>query len=103
MACPRCGASDGAAKRWCAPCERLYDAWSRQHAADIVWIVMSGGCVLATIGLAVPLLGLPWVLASAAAFLGWGTVLGLHRWNARRRRRQFLAGTLPRAYLPEPR
>jgi len=36
--------------------------------------------------------------------MGWGTMLAAYRWNAKRRRRQFLAGVaLPRAYLPAPR
>jgi uncharacterized protein (DUF983 family) len=109
MACPRCGSSEARgeapAKRgaWCAACERDYDAWSRRNASDIVWVVLSGGVVLASIGMVLPLLGLEWIVAASAAFMGWGTMLAAHRWNARRRRRQFLAGeALPRAYLPAP-
>ena len=102
--CGRCGA-DVATRRgkWCPDCERAYDTWVRRHATDIVWVVMSGGFVLAAIGMVLPILGVDWLVASSAAFAGWGTIFGLHRANQRRRRRQFIAGaTLPRAYLPEP-
>jgi hypothetical protein len=87
---------------WCAACERDYDTWSRRNASDIVWVTLTGGFVLATIGMVLPLLGFEWLVAASAAFMGWGTILAVHRWNARRRRKQFLRGeALPRAYLPE--
>jgi uncharacterized protein (DUF983 family) len=106
MACPRCGSSEVPAKPgpWCATCERDYDTWSRRNATDIVWVVLTGGIVLAAIGMVLPLLGFEWLVAASAAFMGWGTMLAAYRWNAKRRRRQFLAGVaLPRAYLPAPR
>jgi hypothetical protein len=105
-ACPRCGSTESPVKRgaWCTECELAYDTWSRRNAADIVWVVLTGGVVLAAIGVLLPLLGFEWIVAAGAAFGSWGTILALYRWNARRRRRQFLAGeALPRAYLPEPR
>ncbi|HEY3803321.1 MAG TPA: hypothetical protein VGL61_11970 [Kofleriaceae bacterium] len=105
MACPRCGSkTEGSRPRvWCSTCEKAYDTWSRQNATDIVWVVLTGGVVLAAIGMVLPLLGFEWIIAASAAFMGWGTVLGVYHWNARRRRRQFLAGrALPRAYLPSP-
>lgn len=87
---------------WCAQCELDYDTWSRRNAADIVWVTLTGGLVLATVGMVLPLLGFEWVVAASAAFMGWGTILGVSRWNGKRRRRQFLRGfALPRAYLPE--
>jgi hypothetical protein len=104
MACARCGSKEAPAKRaaWCAKCELDYDTWSRRNAADIVWVTLTGGFVLATIGMVLPLLGFEWVIAASAAFMGWGTILGVSRWNGKRRRRQFLRGVaLPRAYLPE--
>ena len=102
MACERCG-RDAKPGTWCAECERAYDTWVRRHAADIVWAVLGGGVVLAAVGMILPLLGADWIVAASAAFAGWGTIFGLHRLNARRRRRQFLAGdALPRAYLPAP-
>jgi hypothetical protein len=102
MACERCG-GDAKPGRWCADCETAYDTWVRRHAADIVWAVMGGGVMLAAVGMILPLLGADWIVAASAAFAGWGTIFGLHRLNARRRRRQFLAGVaLPRAYLPAP-
>ena len=102
MACERCG-RDAKPGKWCADCESAYDTWVRRHAADIVWAVLGGGVVLAAVGMLLPLLGADWIFAASAAFAGWGTIFGLHRINARRRRRQFLAGdALPRAYLPAP-
>jgi hypothetical protein len=104
MACARCGSKQAPAKHavWCAKCELDYDTWSRRNAADIVWVTLTGGVVLATIGMVLPLLGFEWVVAASAAFMGWGTILGVSRWNGKRRRRQFLRGiALPRAYLPE--
>jgi hypothetical protein len=87
---------------WCAKCELDYDTWSRRNAADIVWVTLTGGFVLAMIGMVLPLLGFEWVVAASAAFMGWGTILVVSRWNGKRRRRQFLRGVaLPRAYLPE--
>ena len=104
MPCARCGAAVETPRgKWCPECERAYDTWVRRHATDIVWAVMGGGVVLAFVGLALPLLGLEWIVAAGAAFAGWGTLLGLYKGAQRRRRRQFLAGTaLPRAYLPAP-
>jgi hypothetical protein len=104
MACARCRAEIETRRgKWCPECERAYDTWVRRHATDIIWVVMSGGVVLGTIGLVLPMLGLDWVVAMSAAIAGWGTILGLARINHRRRRRQFLAGaSLPRAYLPAP-
>ena len=104
MGCARCNADVVTGRgRWCTDCERGYDTWVRQYAADIIWVVMAGGFVLAGVGMVLPLLGVEWVVAASAAFAGWGTILGLHRLNVRRRRRQYLAGApLPRAYLPAP-
>jgi predicted nucleic acid-binding Zn ribbon protein len=103
MECPRCGAAVDKRGKWCRECEAAFDKWVRQHATDIVWATLAGGIVLGSVGMILPLLGADWILAAGAAFAGWGTIVGLYRWNSKRRRRQFLAGgDLPRAYLPEP-
>jgi hypothetical protein len=104
MACPRCASEEGLVKTgWCRACENAYDAWVRRHASDIIWVVMGGGFVLATLGMGLPLLGVGWVVGALASCAGLSTVLALHRVNDRRRRRQFLRGdALPRAYLPAP-
>ncbi len=68
-----------------------------------MWVVLLGGIVLAATAMILPLLGMEWIVAAFGAFAGWGTILVTHKLNARRRRRQFLAGVaLPRAYLPAP-
>jgi hypothetical protein len=117
MACERCGdpdfdlgrAPDGGplaivagARRWCAACERDYDGWSRRYASDVVWEVLSGTAVVVFAGMGLPLLGVSWLVAATGIFAGFGAFIGLHRLNARRRRRQYLgAPQMPRAYLPD--
>jgi hypothetical protein len=103
MRCKRCG-KDNQRKGWfCAECEAQYDAWSRQHATDIMWVVLGGGVVLAASGMILPFLGFEWFVAAAGALAGWGTILVSSKLNAQRRRKQFLSGAaLPRAYLPAP-
>jgi hypothetical protein len=105
MQCARCRETevdDHASGRWCGTCERDYDSWSRQHASDIVWSALGGMVVVLTAGMLVPALGVSWLFALSGVFAGFGTILGIHRFNRNRRRRQFLAGAaMPRAYLPE--
>lgn len=99
MACPRCEVDTDAA-RWCAPCERAFDQWSRRYATDIVWSVFAGGLILALVSMGIPLLGLEGILAATGVFAGFGTLVAIHHATRRRRRRQFLAGAaVPRAYL----
>jgi hypothetical protein len=74
----------------------------RRHASDIIWSVMGGGVVLSCIGIGLPLLGVGVLSAAFAAFSGFGTIWVLYRLGQHRRRRQFLRGMLPRAYLPAP-
>jgi hypothetical protein len=116
MACERCGddndrlderrtrlalAEDTRIKApWCRACEDLYDAWIREHAADIVWQTGIGASIAIVIGMFLPLLGLPPIIGIAGVLIGFGTFIGLRQWNKGRRRRQFLAGAIPRAYLP---
>jgi hypothetical protein len=102
MACARCGNPDPATgPRWCAVCERGYDAWSRRHAGDVVWAVLAGMVIVVSIGMGLPLLGVSWLAAAGGVFAGFGAFVGLHRLNGRRRRRQYLrGGEVPRAYLP---
>ena len=97
MSCPRCGADSPS---WCKDCEKLYDTWVRQHAADILWQTGSGAIVAMIIGLGAPLLGMSPILGVAGVLLGFGTFVGLRVWGNGRRRRQFLTSSLPRAYLP---
>ena len=104
MACARCGKDVVTRRgRWCPECERDYDTWIRRHATDIVWVVLGGGVVLGATGMALPFLGAGVLAAAGGALAGWTTILVSAKLNARRRRRQFLAGdALPRAYLPAP-
>jgi hypothetical protein len=104
MACPRCAAEspDEATTSWCRDCELQYDGWVRRHATDIVWQALVGTVVVSTCGLLLPLLGVGVLVGAAGAFAGFGTVYGLSRLTRRKRRRQFLATSLPRAYLPAP-
>lgn len=102
MQCARCHAEIDDPRRWCAICERDYDIWSRRHAGDIVWSALGGMVVMLTAGMLVPALGAPWLFALSGVFAGFGTILGIHRFNRQRRRRQFLGGAaVPRAYLPD--
>ncbi len=98
MSCPRCGADS---KTWCAECERLYDTWVRTHAADILWQTGAGASVAMIIGLGAPLLGLTPLIGIAGVLIGFGTFMGLRVWGNARRRTQFLATSVPRAYLPK--
>lgn len=99
--CPRCQTETPDRRRWCPVCEGVYDLWSRQYAADILWSVLGGAAVVMAIAIGIPLLGVPWLYASGGIFAGFGTLLGIHRYNRRRRRQQFLRdGVVPRAYLP---
>jgi len=101
MTCTRCN-SDGdlGPKGWCRDCEREYDTWVRRHASDIVGPVLAGMVILSAVALGLPLLGAGYVVATTGVFAGFGTLLGLQRLNARRRRKQFQLASLPRAYLP---
>jgi hypothetical protein len=102
MPCRRCQAEVVERTGWCLECELAYDGWSRRHAGDIVWCALSGTVVVLTAGMLVPALGVSWLFALTGVFAGFGTMVGLFRWNRRRRRGQFLRGAaVPRAYLPE--
>jgi hypothetical protein len=100
--CDRCAADEVTATGWCAECERQHDVWSRQHAADIIWQAFSGAIIAMVVGLGAPLLGLSPILGIGGVLVGVGTFLGARRWSNGRRRRQFQAGILPRAYLRPP-
>lgn len=104
MPCARCGVDEETRRgRFCAKCEREYDGWVRQYAGDIVGIVLAGGGVLLCAAILVPILGLPWLFTASGAVLGWATIFAGFARNSRRRRRQFLAGNLPRAQIaPKP-
>ena len=56
--------------------------------------------MLSAVALGLPLLGAGYVVATTGVFAGFGTLVGLQRLNARRRRKQFQLASLPRAYLP---
>ena len=100
MPCARCAAESVTPSGWCADCESQCDTWSRQYAADIIWQSFTGAIVAMVIGLGAPLLGLSPLLGIAGVLVGTGTFLGVRSWGKRRRRRQFLATSIPRAYLP---
>ena len=99
--CARCAAEHPGKARWCAACETQYDAWVRQHAADIIWQAFSGAGLAMLIGLGLPLLGVGWVIGVLGPIVGFGAFCTVRAWGTRRRRRQFLASALPRAYLPQ--
>jgi hypothetical protein len=117
MACERCGDEQDRreeqhklvangddtrlARTFCTSCEQQYDAWVRQHAADIIWQTGIGAIVAMIIGLGLPLLGLEPIIGIVGVLVGFATFIGLRQWGKHRRRRQFArAGDLPRAYLP---
>lgn len=101
MACTRCQTDGEPGPRgWCGDCEREYDAWSRRYAADIIWPTLAGMVIVTFFALVLPLLGAGPLVATGGVFAGAGALVGLHRLNARRRRRQFQVASLPRAYLP---
>lgn len=99
MTCARCQAGSPGPRDWCRDCERAFDAWSRRHATDVVWAVLSGMVVLSMLSLGLPLLGAGYLAAVAGVFAGFGSFLGLHRLSVRHRRKQFQVASLPRAYL----
>ena len=102
MTCRRCQTALDGTQTWCVPCDREFDAWSRQHASDILYSVFAAMGVVVTVAVGLPLLGMPWIFATTGVFAGFGALVGSHRWTRGRRRRQFLRGArIPRAYLPE--
>lgn len=103
MRCVRCEAEmPTPGKPWCADCERAYDTWSRQHAADIITPVVTGGALVSLIAMGLPLLGAGVLVAASGIFVGFGAILGMYRLKKRQRRHQFLRGdAMPRAYLPD--
>lgn len=98
--CSRCAAELNGNGLWCVDCENQYDGWVRKHAADILWQTGVGAAVAMLISLGLPLLGVEPVFATTGVLAGFGTFLGLRSWGKKRRRQQFLTGSLPRAYLP---
>ena len=102
MTCGRCQVEHDGPKRWCAECERGYDAWVRQYATDIIAPALGAMVVVLTCAMLLPILGVSNLVAVCGAFGGVATLAGLTRLNIARRRRQFMQ-TLPQAYLPPPR
>lgn len=102
MTCARCGAEVATtAGPWCVDCERLYDTWIRRHATDIIWQAFLGAGIAMVVGLGGPLIGLGPLCGIIGVLCGAATSLGVRQWSKGRRRRQYLATSLPRAYLPE--
>jgi hypothetical protein len=108
MACTRCGGEyDGSQDvrlrvfdpAWCHDCETQYDTWVRKHAADIIWQTGTGAAV--AIFIALPGIAFSPIFGIMGFLVGFSTFMGLRSWGKARRRRQFLAGALPRAYLPK--
>jgi hypothetical protein len=101
MPCARCETEAPLNKqRWCADCDRAFDKWVRQYASDVIWPLLTGMTIVTSVALVLPLLGAGSLIATLGVFTGFGTFYGLFRLNQRRRRRQFLTDSLPRAYLP---
>lgn len=102
MQCKRCSEDRPLNKRgWCDECERAYDTWVRRYASDIIGPALIGMTIVMGVALGVPLLGASTLVALGGVFAGAGAVFGLQRLNMRRRRKQFLVASLPRAYLHE--
>lgn len=66
-----------------------------------MWPVLTATVIVSAVALGLPLLGAHWLVATTGVFAGFGAMYGLHQVNRRRRRREFLVGALPRAYLPD--
>jgi hypothetical protein len=98
MSCARCGGASGGTG-WCAPCERAYDAWVRRYASDVIVPMVGGMVVVALFGMALPLLGVGWLVGGIGAVLAFATIGGIAQLNRWRRRRQFQLGALPRALV----
>jgi hypothetical protein len=62
-------------------------------------MMLAGSLVVMGFGLALPLLGVGWLVGGAGAFAAFATVGGLVQLNRWRRRRQFRLSALPRAAL----
>ncbi|MCX5748522.1 MAG: hypothetical protein NT062_39240 [Proteobacteria bacterium] len=101
--CRRCNSDEVTGSGWCGTCESAYDTWNRRHASDIIVSVLGGTVVVAFAGIGLPLLGLGWVIAATGALSAAATIVGISRVLRRRRRRQFLDTSLPKAYLPSGR
>ena len=102
MSCQRCAADDPTPTGWCRACELAWDAWNRRNATDILFAVLGGMLVVMAVGVGLPILGLDWIVAVGAAFGGFGMIAASYRALHLHRRRQFLASSIPRAYLPAP-
>jgi|SRR3954471_9839449 Flp pilus assembly protein TadB len=100
MPCQRCAAEEVTTSGWCVDCERQWDTWGRRHAADIIWQAFTGAGIAMVFALGAPLVGLSMMLGIVGVVIGAGTSVGLRIWGKRRRRQQFLATSIPRAYLP---
>lgn len=101
MPCARCNTEAPLTKQgWCADCDRAFDKWVRQYASDVIWPLLTGMTIVTSVALVLPLLGVGSLIATLGVFSGFGSFYALARYNVRRRRRQFLTDSLPRAYLP---
>jgi hypothetical protein len=88
------------ASGFCTERALQFDGWKRQYASDIVPGALGAMVIVLGFGLGIPILGASYLLALGGVFAGFGVFVGSARWNGRRRRRQFLSTSLPRAYLP---
>ncbi|CAN5793110.1 hypothetical protein BH11MYX2_BH11MYX2_17030 [soil metagenome] len=101
MPCVRCREDKPLDKRgWCVECEKAFDGWVRRYATDILRAAGVGLVMVLFVGLGLPWLGLPHIVALGGIFAGAGSIAGMSVLNGRRRRKQFLAESIPRAYLP---
>jgi hypothetical protein len=96
MSCARCSGGTG---DWCASCERAYDAWVRRYASDVILPMVGGMIVVMLFWMALPLLGVGWLVGAVGAVAAFATIGGIARLNRWRRRREFRLGGLPRASL----
>ena len=96
MTCRRCRSPSQ--RRWCTTCEQAFDAWVRTYASDMIVPVLFGMVIVASCAVALPLLGVGWLVGGAGAFGAFGALGAVARGMRWRRRRQFLH-VLPRAAL----
>lgn len=102
MRCSRCdGERKNVTSPWCRTCEAQYETWARRYATDLLWQAVIGAIVAMGLVVGLQELALDAVIANlVGGLVGFQAFQKVRSWGEERRRRQFLEGALPRAYLP---